>query len=55
MPTDKPRFSIICDEALIKNIDDFRFENRYPSRSAAVNDLIKLGLKYLKEHSNEKK
>lgn len=49
MPTQKPRYTIIVDEQLLKEIDDFRFENRYPSRSAATLDLIKLGMKQLEE------
>ena len=49
MPTEKPRFTIVVDEDLFKQIDDFRFENRYSSRSAAALDLIRLGLKNLTE------
>ncbi len=49
MPTQKPRYTVIVDEQLLKEIDDFRFENRYPSRSAATLDLIKLGMKQLEE------
>jgi metal-responsive CopG/Arc/MetJ family transcriptional regulator len=45
MPTEKPRFTLIMDEKLLELIDDFRFENRYPSRSAAAIDLIRMGLK----------
>ncbi len=26
MPTEKPRYTIIVDEKLLKKIDDFRFE-----------------------------
>lgn len=44
MPTEKPRFTLIMDEKLLELIDDFRFENRYPSRSAAAIDLIRMGL-----------
>ena len=44
MPTEKPRLTIALDEELLSKIDDFRFENRYPSRSAAVIALIKKGL-----------
>lgn len=44
MPTEKPRFTVIVDEELLKEIDDFRFENRYPSRSAATIDLIRHGI-----------
>ena len=57
MPTEKPRFTVIVDEELLKEIDDFRFENRYPSRSAATIDLIRRGIEQLqkdqeKVHSN---
>lgn len=44
MPTDKPRYSITVDEELLKKIDDFRFENRYPTRTQATVDLIRLGV-----------
>lgn len=47
MPTEKPRYTIIVDEELLEKIDDFRFENRYPSRSAATLDLIRYGLHHL--------
>lgn len=47
MPTEKPRYSITVDEELLKQIDDFRFENRYPSRSAATLELIRLGIEHL--------
>ena len=57
MPTEKPRFTVIVDEELLKEIDDFRFENRYPSRSAATIDLSRRGIEQLqkdqeKDHSN---
>lgn len=50
-------FTVIVDEELLKEIDDFRFENRYPSRSAATIDLIRRGIEQLqkdqeKDHSN---
>ena len=48
MPTEKPRYTVIVDEDLLKQIDDFRFENRYPSRSAATLELIRVGLESLK-------
>lgn len=49
MPTQKPRYTIIVDEELLKEIDDFRFENRYPSRSAATLELIRIGIEQLKK------
>lgn len=49
MPTEKPRYCITVDDELLKEIDDFRFENRYSSRSAATLELIRLGLDVLKQ------
>jgi len=49
MPTEKPRYTVIVDDETLKKIDDFRFENRYPSRSAATLELIRLGMKTLKD------
>jgi len=54
MPTEKPRYTVIMDDELLKQIDDFRFENRYASRSAATLELIRLGMKALeKEQAKE--
>lgn len=53
MPTEKPRYTVIVDEDLLKRIDDFRFENRYPSRSAATLELIKLGMEQLEKEQAE--
>ncbi|WP_317855343.1 hypothetical protein [Chakrabartyella piscis] len=55
MPTDKPRYTIIVDEDLLKKIDDFRFDNRYPSRSAATLDLIRLGMEQLEKEQQKTK
>ena len=49
MPTEKPRYTIIVDDDLLRQIDDFRFENRFPSRSAATLDLIRLGIEQLRK------
>lgn len=54
MPTEKPRYTVIVDEELLKEIDDFRFENRYPSRSAATLELIRLGIEQLKKEQKNK-
>ena len=50
MPTDKPRYTVIVDEDLLERIDNFRFENRYPSRSAATLELIRLGMEALEKN-----
>ena len=49
MPTTKPRYCITVDEETLKEIDDFRFSNRFNSRSQATLELIRLGLEALKE------
>ncbi len=52
MPTEKPRYCITVDDEMLKEIDDFRFGNRYSSRSQATLELIRLGLQALKEQKN---
>lgn len=54
MPTEKPRYTVIVDEDLLRRIDDFRFENRYPSRSAATLELIRLGMETLDKQQKKK-
>ncbi|MEG1316880.1 MAG: hypothetical protein RSC86_05850 [Oscillospiraceae bacterium] len=53
MPTEKPRYTVIVDEELLKRIDDFRFENRYASRSAATLELIRIGMEQLEKEQEE--
>ena len=54
MPTQKPRYTVIVDEEMLKKIDDYRFENRFPSRSAATIELIKLGMEKLEKEQAAK-
>lgn len=49
MPTKKPRYTVIVDEETLKRIDDFRFDRRYQSRSAATLELIRAGMKVLEK------
>ena len=53
MPTDKPRYTITLDKEMLKAIDDFRFERRYPNRTQATLELIRLGMKALKKEQGE--
>lgn len=53
MPTEKQRITISCDDELIKMIDDFRFENRYPSQSASVIALVLKGFEKLEDEKNQ--
>lgn len=49
MATDKPRYTVSVDKELFQQIEDFRFEHRFPTRSEATVELIKLGLEKIKE------
>lgn len=53
MPTEKPRYTIIVDEEMLRKIDDYRFDNRFPSRSAATLELINIGMDALKRRAKE--
>jgi metal-responsive CopG/Arc/MetJ family transcriptional regulator len=45
MPTEKPKILIVADNELIERVDDFRYENRIPSRSEAIRRLLREALK----------
>ena len=49
MPSNKPRITILCDEDTYQKVEDFRFDNRYTTRSTAAYDLIKVGLEVAKD------
>lgn len=51
MPTQRPRFTVILDEDLLDRIDDFRFENRYPSRTSAILDLLNIAIAEVNKNS----
>ena len=53
MPTEKPRITVVVDDEMLHQIEDFRFENRYPSRSAAMVELIRLGIEKLRREQAE--
>lgn len=44
MATEKARYTITLDDRMLKKIDDYRFENRFASRTQATLDLIRKGL-----------
>ena len=50
MPTTKPRFTITVSESMLKEIDDYRYVNRYPTRTQAVNELFRIGLKAIEKN-----
>jgi hypothetical protein len=41
------RLQIMLDDAELAAIDDYRFQNRIPSRAAAVRQLLRLGMQAL--------
>ena len=53
MATEKPRYTVSVDDELFQRIEDFRFENRYQTRSQATVELIRLGLDSLKRMQTE--
>lgn len=53
MATDKPRYTVSVDNELFKKIEDFRFENRFQTRSEATVELIRLGLKQIEEEKKK--
>lgn len=53
MSTQKPRYSVSVDNDLFQQIEDFRFEHRYQTRSEATVELIKLGLEYINREKGQ--
>lgn len=56
--TEKPRYTVSVDNDLFQQIENFRFENRFQTRSEATVELIRLGLETLKkeqEYNSTKK
>ena len=47
MATDRPRYTVSVDNELFQQIEDFRFERRFQTRSEAT--VIWLGLESLKK------
>ena len=52
MATDKPRYTVSVDKELFQQIEDFRFEHRYQTRSEATVELIRLGLESLEKEKS---
>lgn len=55
MATDKPRYTVSVDNELFQQIEDFRFEHRFQTRSEATVELIRLGLEHLKQEGGLKR
>ncbi len=55
MATDKPRYTVSVDNELFQQIEDFRFEHRFQTRSEATVALIRLGLTQIKKEKETAK
>ena len=55
MATNKPRYTVSVDEELFQQIEDFRFERRFQTRSEATVELIRLGMEQLKKEREQEK
>ncbi len=49
MATERPRYTVSVDNEMFQQIEDFRFERRFNTRSEATVELIRLGLKALNQ------
>ena len=49
MATDRPRYTVSVDNDLFQQIEDFRFERRFQTRSEATVERIRMGLESLKK------
>ena len=47
--SENTKILVVIDKDLLKKVEDFRYDNRIPSRSEAVRELIKKGLKVPKK------
>ena len=55
MPTKKDILAFPADADLLKRIDDYRYENRIPSRSEAMRQLIEEGLQAQEKRAGKPK
>ena len=47
---DRKQFSITVDSDLYKQIEDYKYEKRFPFRTNAINDLILRGISTLEDY-----
>lgn len=55
MSTNRPRYTVSVDDNMFKQIEDFRFENRFQTRAEATVELIRLGLEVVEKRKKEGK
>lgn len=54
MATENKRYTVSVDQKLFEEIENFRFSNRYQTRSEATVELIRRGLEQLKQENENK-
>jgi len=54
MATNRARFTVSVDDDMFQQIEDFRFDRRFSTRSEATVELIRLGLEALSAMQDEK-
>ena len=52
MPTEKPKVLFVADNKLLERLDDYRYDNRIPSRSEAIRRLLEEALKKYEKKKN---
>ena len=55
MATNRHRYMISVDDELFQKIEDYRYENRFGTRSEATATLIRMGLDSLRKNEQEEK
>lgn len=55
MATNRPRYTVSVDDDMFEKIEDFRFEQRFQTRSQATVELIRLGLEAVEQGKGKKK
>lgn len=53
MATKKQRYMISVNDDMFDAIENFRFANRFPTRSEATTELIRLGLEQVKKQESD--
>ena len=55
MSTDRARYTVSLDDDMFQKVEDFRFDNRFQTRSQATVELIRLGLEAVERKKGEGK
>jgi len=55
MPTKNPTITMIFPDELLEKVEDYRYENRIPSRTEAIRQLIEMGLEKIGNDSSPQK